>query len=399
MSDLKKNFNAFVLKNKNKIGEGTVIYSKEIDIATAIIGGIAQFAIYKKPIFLIEGISKAIFKVGEGVFYPHSLFSIANGYESLTYNNVSCASIFSEILKNFNHKPLKFNYEKVDARLIKLPFATIGFVDGDRDAIPQVYFKPSEVNKDVLIKFLVNELIKSINSNYFSVDLVKTSNYSNLYNIKITPEEFTFIESEKSKKYCDYIKLCLSKNIKRAFCFYGPPGTGKTTLSQTIVKNLNFRTLKFKNKEDGFSFELLTFIIKTMNVEAVIIDDFDISGDKERLLEFLEFLKKNVKVVITIANVMDNFHPAILRPGRTDEIDFIDCMDEEVIKDVLGSDLYLNFGSKVKNWPIAYIEELSTRNKIGIQSMDDVFKELDERVFNQIKLLKTYNSEKKQNER
>ena len=117
------------------------------------------------------------------------------------------------------------------------------------------------------------------------------------------------------------------------------------------------------------------------------MDDLDTIKENDKLLEFLEFINQETKLVIGIANTLDDFFPPLLRPGRFSEVIKIDALETGAIKEIMGP-LYKIYGAKVKKWPIAYINELIRRKDIGHEDMSDVFTELDERVKKQLKNLK-----------
>ena len=131
-------------------------------------------------------------------------------------------------------------------------------------------------------------------------------------------------------------------------------------------------------------------------IEAVIINDFDQFDDSNKLLEFLEFLTKNTKLMIYTVNSLKEFLPAILRPGRVDEIIKIDALEMETVRELLG-ELSNRYADKVASWPIAYVNELVKRSKlVNDDHLDEVCNELNERVNSQLEALKE--EENKENE-
>ncbi len=155
------------------------------------------------------------------------------------------------------------------------------------------------------------------------------------------------------------------------------------TLSQTIVSKLNLRTLKFRFN-GNYNYNFFQFIIKNFNIDAVILDDFDQIDNSHQLLELMEMLHRETKLVIALVNSLYDFHPALLRPGRIDEIRKIDSLEECVVKELLG-DLFDKYNEKVRQWPVAYINELVARSKILTEEeLDASLEELTERVAAQL---------------
>ena len=370
-----------------KIYEKVVLHRSFVDVGVEVLKGVSQFAVHKQPSFLVEGAFCALKEIGGNSYHPKDFFSESNGWKQLTYQGTNIAHLFISVVDKYPCRNLKFsNYDNTSVKIIDLPLGSIGYIQAGEKRYSQtnIFYRPDEINVDELRKFLINEFVVMLNAKCFSV----AENEHNAYgsNVSIVAEDLVSIHSKKTEYYITYIKDCLKKGIGRSILFYGVPGTGKTSLSSSIIKELGFRTLKFRYSS-GYDFNIFKFVIQSFDIEAVFIDDFDTASEATDLLEFLEFLKKNVKLVICVANVVDEFHPAILRPDRIDEIIKIDHLELETVKVLMGK-LYKGYGPRVKKWPVAYIQEFVRREKIGKQSLADAFKELDSRVQKQLKKLK-----------
>lgn len=190
--------------------------------------------------------------------------------------------------------------------------------------------------------------------------------------------------NEKSHLAHEQIYLKLDKyikaNVKRSFIFYGQPGTGKTTLAYSIINHFKLKSLVI-DKDTLLSIDAFDFFVNYLGIECVIIDDFDYFEKAERFLEILQFLNKNCKVVIGIVNSLKKIPAAVLRPGRFDEILKINTLDENIVKDILGSDL-IKYFDQVKHFPIAYLNEFVIRSAFADHKNDinSVINELCERV-------------------
>ena len=66
--------------------------------------------------------------------------------------------------------------------------------------------------------------------------------------------------------------------------------------------------------------------------------------------------------LIASANVADEIIPALLRPGRFDEIIVVDSTPEEVTRKILGE--FSSSFDDVKDLPIAYINEFKDLAKV-----------------------------------
>jgi hypothetical protein len=137
------------------------------------------------------------------------------------------------------------------------------------------------------------------------------------------------------------------------------------------------------------------FIVEKFGIDCIIYEDFDQATNTHKLLSVLDQMHRKVKLMIGLVNTMKDFHPAVLRPRRFDEWDKIDAMEPQIVATSLG-DLNAAYYEKVKNWPIAYIDELAVRAKLHpAEDLDKHFAELNERVARQLNLLSNEKKEEK----
>lgn len=187
-------------------------------------------------------------------------------------------------------------------------------------------------------------------------------------------KEISYPNKVKNTKYFSKIKNALDKNVNRSYLFYGPPGTGKTSIVSSIINEFNFRTIKIEDLSSLDINAIKTFI-KIFKFDAVIIDDIDhhLIGGAESL-SILEYLKDNVKCILITANMIKTINPALLRPGRVDEIIHVNTLDEEVVRSILGENEHLF--EKVKDLPVAFINEIVDR--IYLNGLDNIEKDIEE---------------------
>lgn len=175
-------------------------------------------------------------------------------------------------------------------------------------------------------------------------------------------DEYECHESLRATRYASRIKKYISNGKTRSIMFYGPPGTGKSTLIRTIVAKLKLRTLRI-NVEHIKNTETIRQLCELFMPDAIIFDDIDRTNTSASLLALLEQLRHIVKVMLTSANWTSEFDCATIRPGRIDEIVPVIRLDKIALMKILGEeniDLY----SRVRRWPIAYIQEACLRRKI-----------------------------------
>lgn len=368
------------------INKQVVLNRSLIEAGTELAKGVALFTLHKKPAFILEGAMGAFREIAGSTYYAEDFFVEKNGWKPLSFEGINITYLFIPALESFPHKSLTFKYaDRNSARLVETPLGKIGVIEQNegRYSNSNIFYRPSETNIEALRQFLIEHFISRLNSNCLSVVEGSDSYYET--SINIVPEDLISFHSKRTEEYIDYIKVCLDKNINRSFLFYGAPGCGKTTLASSILKELGFRTLRFRYSE-YFDFSLLKFLIRAFKVDAILVDDMDTISENEKLLEFLEFVNRETKLVIGIANTLDDLFPPLLRPGRFSKVIKIDALETEAIKEIMGP-LYKTYGTKVKKWPVAYIKELMQRKVIDREDMLDVFTELDERVKKQLKML------------
>lgn len=372
--DLEKKFKEFCSKQKSALNNTIVRNGTAINIGVAVSKSLITFATTKSPFALVEGVFSTFKAMEDALVDPNEFFSDTNGWVKLN----PFYALFSPVIETFDKKFLTFPYTK--AYIASINGIEIGFFkDRYNENVVNFFYKEKQIAENELKILLSNEMIKFLNSNFISLISTKGA-YGN--KTSIAAEKLYDIKSKTADRYVDYVKHCVSLNINRSCIFYGPPGVGKTTLTHTIVSGLNYKTLKFRYEGQFTNFSAINNIIDLFKIEAVLIDDFDQVSAPNSLLEFLETLNKKVKIVFAIANSIKDFHPAIKRPRRFDEIILIESLDEEIIKLTLG-DLYKEFGERTKKWPIAFINELVSRKKIDRQDMNEAYKELNERVLAQ----------------
>jgi hypothetical protein len=124
---------------------------------------------------------------------------------------------------------------------------------------------------------------------------------------------------------------------------------------------------------------MLAVAISLFQPEAIILDDFDRANNQASLLETLEFFQRHVSLVIATVNDKDKLDDALLRPGRFDELIFVEQMDENVVKYVLGD--FVDGYEFVKSWPIAFIHEyVKRRTFMSLEEAQTSMTELANRV-------------------
>ena len=130
--------------------------------------------------------------------------------------------------------------------------------------------------------------------------------------------------------------LYVKDKVPRTYLFCGKQGIGKTCFCLRLSKLTGGRTLRIDACGiTAVGVKDLDFIINGLNPNFLIVDDIDRAPDLEKSLPTLfailsDFKCKhpNVTVALTI-NDITKLDPALLRPGRIDEIIELEPPDEE----------------------------------------------------------------------
>ena len=165
--------------------------------------------------------------------------------------------------------------------------------------------------------------------------------------------------------------------------FYGRPGTGKTTLASTVSSSLGLKTLVMNASGIDINVSGLSYLIDALKPGIVIIDDFDKNTSSHCSdLSLIEWLHRNVPLVILTVNNLCNFNEALIRPGRIDGIYEVNRLDKNVVLSVLPKEAYDDY-EDMADWPIAFVKEYALRCAIlgresAKGSISDLVKRLDD---------------------
>lgn len=189
-----------------------------------------------------------------------------------------------------------------------------------------------------------------------------------------------FISFKKCVEMKEYINKYMDKGINRSILFYGPPGSGKSNLIKGIVSELQAKTIKFTDLEK-VEVNFIIEAIKCLGPDCIIFEDIDHLGygAMQLLLEKIEHLNDNIKLLMASANYINELDSALLRPGRFDELIEIKNLDREVLIRLISGDgeddveLY----EMVKDMPVASVKEVLKRIEVlgreeALKSIGDI---------------------------
>lgn len=163
-------------------------------------------------------------------------------------------------------------------------------------------------------------------------------NYRGFFTLSNIGEANDFVSADQTwsnvAKLAERCNAFKRKGLSRRILFYGPPGTGKTTLARSLAKGVG-HTLRIESKalESAGGAAVMKFV-KLLQPQVILFDDMDRNrSSSEEFLHYMEQVGNGEKwarclVIIGTVNAIDHIDPALLRPGRFDEVIEIKEPDE-----------------------------------------------------------------------
>lgn len=152
--------------------------------------------------------------------------------------------------------------------------------------------------------------------------------------------------------------------------------SGKSNLVKGISFCLGSKSIRFtelENLNNSFVAEML----RALNPDAIILEDIDHNSNEDinDLLDKLEDVNNQKRLIFATANEVSKLDNALLRPGRFDEVMEINKLDEEILKALVNDDAELL--EITRNFPVAFTVELLKRIKVlgkekALANMDDI---------------------------
>lgn len=141
------------------------------------------------------------------------------------------------------------------------------------------------------------------------------------------PDDYVSDSEHMARSVDELARRCRAfqaKGLSRNLLFYGPPGTGKTTLARSAARLIgDGHTLRVEARAiyEAGSSAVLAFV-KILRPRVILFDDLDRCMDAVvDLLHAMEQAGRHDSVVVVgTINVVGDVDPALLRPGRFDEV-------------------------------------------------------------------------------
>jgi nucleoside-triphosphatase THEP1 len=315
----------------------------------------------------------------DNLCYSDTYFEYHVLWEELRFEAMNV--ILEEALKNEPYEVITpTNDDRSLIKVITTRGIKIGWIIKYSSIFGSIYYETGkfDVVKQILQDFIWKKFGKA--------SLVLQQNNSSRNNkIKLQFNEDTLVEalpSEKATNIANKFRKAFELNVNRSILLYGPPGTGKSTMARQIAKELELRSFRVRVEDLGNDSKILFDIIDVLKPDCIILDDFDRDDHVSLMLETIAYIRKNVKLLVLTANNKQAIDDAVMRPGRIDEIEFINEIDEHVIRKVLGEHVDLLFDTVVK-WPIVYIREAVLRMQWltpneAVKSLEELAKRVED---------------------
>ncbi len=186
---------------------------------------------------------------------------------------------------------------------------------------------------------LINEVVWDAEENNDLQLSAKKERYNRSFNLTNIGTPGDYVSSDAETEWADVnalAKRCqafLDAGLTRKILFYGPPGCGKTTLARNLARNVSQgKTLRIESDaiEYAGTRAVMNFIM-LLRPKVVLFDDLD--RNRSTVVEILHYMEsigneeslykelwEEGFLVVGTVNTLETIDPALLRPGRFDEV-------------------------------------------------------------------------------
>ena len=242
-------------------------------------------------------------------------------------------------------------------------------------------YVPPDASIDTTLNHIGRTILEKVGPRYM-LDVTKTNFYTSIVEVKSVP--LTSMPSKRADDLFIRVEAFLDNHISRSIFMYGPPGTGKSCLAAAVAEKVGGTCMRGPTEHAGLK-EILE-AVKLFRPDVFIMDDMGYANEPSAsFLATLEELNKLVKLLIVTSNTI-SLAPALIRPGRFDEVTEILTLGPEVLESIIGDvlteiDPPIEVLEEISKWPAAFVKELANRVRtLGTISFMREFKLLQNRV-------------------
>lgn len=187
------------------------------------------------------------------------------------------------------------------------------------------------------------------------------------------------LKSEQSERLTERINKFTQRQHHRGLILYGDAGTGKSCIAQAVAKGRGGTTIRVSAEQSHRSIEYISNVCNYFLPTTLIVDDFDRGSNMNQVMSHFEKLKEVVPLIIITINDSKKLDPALMRPGRFDEVVEVKKLEGPGI-DALYGEFPEELRPRIECLPIAYINELKIRaDVLGIELALQEIEELEQR--------------------
>ena len=145
-------------------------------------------------------------------------------------------------------------------------------------------------------------------------------------------------------------------------------------MARTFAGRMGDRVMRVCLLENQVPVNYLRNAITFLKPSMVVIDDFDRIDNAVAFLDFLEKIRKDVRLLVVTTNDWASLPRAVRRPGRFDEVFTVECLGRAYLEPQTGPTLWKKLSAEqqkaMETWPSAYIKELRVREELFGDELD-----------------------------